>query len=164
MSSQWIPRGFHTVAPNIVADDAEQAVAFFKKAFGATETYRLTMSNGKIAHCELKLGDSVLTIGESMEGWPAHGLVAQKTRTGCSSVRLTWTPCPPEYDKWWLQVSLGCIQLSPSCPFRRLHTLHLLRPARSYPRFLGYGAPHSSTRGTLTLLNNTLLRTHCARC
>jgi PhnB protein len=77
MSSQWIPRGFHTVAPNIVADDAEQAVAFFKKAFGATETYRLTMSNGKIAHCELKLGDSVLNIGESMEGWPAHGLVAQ---------------------------------------------------------------------------------------
>jgi PhnB protein len=92
MSSQWIPRGFHTVAPNIVADDAEQAVAFFKKAFGATETYRLTMSNGKIAHCELKLGDSVLNIGESMEGWPAHGLLRRstlKTRTGCSSVRLT---------------------------------------------------------------------------
>jgi PhnB protein len=51
-------------------------VAFFKKAFGATETYRL-MSNGKITHCELRLGDSVLNIGESMDGWPAHGLVAQ---------------------------------------------------------------------------------------
>jgi PhnB protein len=33
-------------------------VAFFKNAFGASESYRLTMSNGKIAHCELKLGDS----------------------------------------------------------------------------------------------------------
>ena len=52
-------------------------MAFFKKAFGATETYRLKMSNGKIAHCELKLGDSVLNIGESMDGWPAHGLVAE---------------------------------------------------------------------------------------
>jgi uncharacterized glyoxalase superfamily protein PhnB len=31
-------------------------VAFFQEAFGATETYRLKMSNGKIAHCELKLG------------------------------------------------------------------------------------------------------------
>jgi hypothetical protein len=41
-----------------------------------------------------------------------------------------------------MEVSLGCIQLSPSCPFRRLHTFHLLRPARSYSRFLGYGAPH----------------------
>src|SRR5262252_1885093 len=35
------------------------------------------------------------------------------------------------------QVSLGCIQLSPSCPFRRLHTFHFLRPARSYSRSLG---------------------------
>jgi PhnB protein len=56
MSARWIPKGFHTITPNIVADDAEQAVAFFKKAFGATETYRLKMSNGKIAHCELKVG------------------------------------------------------------------------------------------------------------
>ena len=77
MSMRWIPEGFHTITPNIIVDDAEQAVVFFKKAFGATENYRLTMSNGKITHCQLKLGDSVLNIGESMEGWPAHGLVAQ---------------------------------------------------------------------------------------
>jgi PhnB protein len=77
MSTRWIPEGFHTITPNIIVDDAEQAVVFFKKAFGATENYRLTMSNGKITHCELKLGDSVLNIGEAMEGWPAHGLVAQ---------------------------------------------------------------------------------------
>jgi PhnB protein len=77
MSTRWIPKGFRTITPNIIADDAEQAVAFLKKAFGATETYRLKMSNGKIVHCELKLGDSVLNIGESMDGWPARGLVAQ---------------------------------------------------------------------------------------
>jgi hypothetical protein len=41
-----------------------------------------------------------------------------------------WTPCPPEYIKRWLQVRLGCVQLSPSCPFRRLHTFRFLRPAR----------------------------------
>ena len=52
-------------------------MAFFKKAFGASETYRLTLANGKITHCELKLGDSVLNLGESMEGWPARGLLAQ---------------------------------------------------------------------------------------
>ena len=46
-----------------------------------------------------------------------------------------WTPCPPKYSKQWLQVRLGCIQLSPSCPFGRLHTFCFLRPARNYPRF-----------------------------
>ena len=25
-------------------------------------------------------------------------------------------PCPPEGRRWWLQVSLGCVPLSPSCP------------------------------------------------
>jgi PhnB protein len=77
MRVPWVPKGFHTITPNIVVDNAEQAVVFLQKAFGAVENYRLTMSNGKIAHCELKLGDSVLNLGESMEGWPAHGLIAQ---------------------------------------------------------------------------------------
>jgi PhnB protein len=77
MSARWVPKGFHTITPNIVVDNAEQAVVFLQKAFGAVENYRLTMSNGKLAHCELKLGDSVLNLGESMEGWPAHGLIAQ---------------------------------------------------------------------------------------
>ena len=77
MSAQWLPKGFHTITPNIIVDDTEQAVDFLKKALGATESYRLTMSDGKIAHCELKIGNSILNLGASMEGWPAHGLVAQ---------------------------------------------------------------------------------------
>jgi PhnB protein len=77
MSAQWLPKGFHTITPNIIVDDAEPAVAFLKKALGATESYRLTMSDGKIAHCEIKIGNSILNLGASMEGWPAHGLVAQ---------------------------------------------------------------------------------------
>src|SRR6516165_7110913 len=36
---------------------------------------------------------------------------------------------------WWLQVHLGGIRLSLSCPCRLLHTFLLLRPARNYPRF-----------------------------
>src|SRR5260370_41376284 len=67
------------------------------------------------------------------------------------------TPCPPKYCKRWLQVGLGCIQLSPSCPFRRLHTFRFLRPARLRTPLLGYGSPHLSARGTSTLLNNALL-------
>jgi PhnB protein len=77
MSIPAIPKGFHTITPNIIVDDAEKAVEFLKQALGATESYRLLMSNGKITHCELRIGDSVLNLGEAMEGWPARGLVAQ---------------------------------------------------------------------------------------
>ncbi len=77
MSAHPIPKGFHTVTPNIIVDDAAAAVAFLEKALGAEENYRLMMADGKIAHCELRLGDSIVNLGSSMEGWPAHGLVAQ---------------------------------------------------------------------------------------
>ena len=37
--------------------------------------------------------------------------------------------------KWWLQVRLGCIRLSSSCPFRRLHTFHFSGQRGFQPRF-----------------------------
>jgi hypothetical protein len=36
----------------------------------------------------------------------------------------------------------------------------VLRPARLFPAAFGYSAPHSSARGTLTLLNSALLSAH----
>jgi PhnB protein len=77
MSTAWRPQGFHTLTPNLIVEEAEPAIAFLKSAFGAIENYRLTLSDGTITHCELSLGDSILNLGTAMEGWPAHGLVAQ---------------------------------------------------------------------------------------
>src|SRR5229473_6238409 len=84
--------------------------------------------------------------------------IAARHFSSCPSDSTSrWTPCPPKYNKRRLQVGLGCIQLSPSCPSRRLHTFRFLRPARLLHPAFGYGAPHLSARGTLTLLNNALL-------
>ena len=78
------------------------------------------------------------------------------------AVTLSHRPAtlPSGVPQAWLQVSLGCVQLSLSCPFRRLHTFRFLRPARLLTPLLGYGAPHLSARGTSTLLNNALLSAH----
>jgi PhnB protein len=35
------------------------------------------MPGGKIAHCEIQIGDSRINIGESMDGWAPHALLAQ---------------------------------------------------------------------------------------
>ena len=66
---------------------------------------------------------------------------------------------PSENCKRWLQVHLGRVRLSPSCPFRLLHTFLSPGPRGITPAF-GYGAPHPSARGTSTLLNNALLSAH----
>src|SRR5712692_2314010 len=84
-------------------------------------------------------------------------ITARHFSAGPSDSTSRWTPCPPKYSKRRLQVGLGCVQLSPSCPVRRLHTFRFLRPARLRTPLLGYGAPHLSARGTSTLLNNALL-------
>jgi len=42
MTVPWLPDGFHTVTANIIAEDAEGAIHFRKRAFGAAENYRLT--------------------------------------------------------------------------------------------------------------------------
>ena len=55
--------------------------------------------------------------------------------------------------------ALACFRLSLSCPFRLLHTFPFSGQRRITPAF-GYSAPHSSARGTLTLLSNALLSTH----
>src|SRR5580700_12315624 len=70
----------------------------------------------------------------SSSGWPPS--ITARYFSACPSDSTSrWTPCPPEYCKWWLQVCLGCVRLSLSCPFRLLHTFHSLRPATYYRRF-----------------------------
>jgi len=77
MSVPPIPEGFHTITPNLIVEGVEKAIEFYKKAFGAEEKLRLSMPDGTIVHCELAIGDSRLNIGEAMDGWPAHPLLAQ---------------------------------------------------------------------------------------
>ena len=77
MSVNPIPAGFHSITPNIIVKSVDAAVSFYKQAFDAEEILRLSMADGKVAHCELKIGDSRVNLGESMEGWPEHSLLAQ---------------------------------------------------------------------------------------
>src|SRR5450432_146700 len=72
---------------------------------------------------------------------------------------LAMDTLPSGNCKRWLQVRLGCIQLSPSCPFTLLHTCLSPGPRGITPAF-GYGAPHPSARGTSTLPINALLSAH----
>jgi hypothetical protein len=74
-------------------------------------------------------------LGPTGSSWVSPSITARYFSSCPSDPTTRWTPCPPKYYQQWLQVRLGCIQLSPSCPFRRLHTFCFLRPARYYPRF-----------------------------
>jgi len=64
-----IPEGWHSVTAYISVKGAIDAIEFYKNAFAAKETGRLTMPDGSIGHAELEIGDSKIMIAEENEQW-----------------------------------------------------------------------------------------------
>lgn len=58
------PKGYYAITPYLIVDNARKAIEFYKKAFGAKSVMCMDMPNGKIAHAELKIGDSKIMLGD----------------------------------------------------------------------------------------------------
>jgi PhnB protein len=63
-----IPEGFHTVTPQLVFDNAAQAIDWYKRALGAEEKTRAKSPDGQIMHAELQIGDSRIMLNDAMGG------------------------------------------------------------------------------------------------
>lgn len=59
-----IPEGYHTLTPYMIIKHAADAIEFYKKAFGAIEIFRMPKQDGKIAHAEIKIGDSMIMLAD----------------------------------------------------------------------------------------------------
>jgi PhnB protein len=60
-----VPAGYHTVTPMLTVKDAKKAMECYKRAFGAEERMRFLGPDGKsIMHAEMKIGDSIIMLGE----------------------------------------------------------------------------------------------------
>jgi len=67
-----IPKGFHTITPYLVAQEAQGLIDFLKQTFGAEEKFRAIGSAGGI-HAEILLGDSMLMLGGGGPGLAWRG-------------------------------------------------------------------------------------------
>ena len=63
------PKGYHTITPYMSVRDCVAAIDFYRRAFGAEKTMQLDMPDGKIAHAEIRVGDSTLMLSEENEEW-----------------------------------------------------------------------------------------------
>ena len=54
----------HAVVPHIYVDGASDGIAFYARAFGAVELFRVTRPDGRILHAEISLCGSVVMIGD----------------------------------------------------------------------------------------------------
>jgi PhnB protein len=64
-----IPEGYHTLTPSFSLRDAAKAIEFYKAALGAEELFRMPMPGGKVAHAELRIGDSRIMVADEMPEW-----------------------------------------------------------------------------------------------
>src|SRR5919197_2576720 len=67
MAVKPIPEGYHTITPYLAVDDAAKAIEFYKRAFGAEERVRMPSPDGKVAHAELQIGDSLVMLSDPFE-------------------------------------------------------------------------------------------------
>ena len=54
--ADWIPDGWHSITPRLVADDPVRLVNFLKRAFGASGEFSTS------APAQMKIGDSIVMV------------------------------------------------------------------------------------------------------
>ncbi len=64
MNTSYIYKGAHTLNADITIKGCNDAIEFYKKAFGATERGRILMPDGSIAHAEMEIEGSLLMMAE----------------------------------------------------------------------------------------------------
>ncbi|SRR5579883_9455 len=58
-----IQKGYHSITPYLIVNNAAQAIDFYKTVFNAKEAMRME-HGGKISHAELKIGDSKIMLAD----------------------------------------------------------------------------------------------------
>ncbi len=100
MKKEFKPKGYNSVSPYFIVDDAQRLINLLKELFNATELRRYDMSDGSIMHAEMKIDDSVVMLANSNELYTAITLVMH-----------VYVPNVDELYK--KAIDLGCISVEP---------------------------------------------------
>jgi PhnB protein len=84
MAVRPIPEGYYTVTPYLIVRGAARALDFYRKAFNASELFRMPDPAGKIGHAEIQIGNSRVMLADE---FPEMGAKSPES-VGGSSVGL----------------------------------------------------------------------------
>jgi PhnB protein len=59
-----VPDGYHSIQPYLIFAGAQEAIAFYTKAFGAAERLCMKNESGTVAHAELQIGDCCVMLAD----------------------------------------------------------------------------------------------------
>jgi len=88
MSGKPIPDGYEGAIPYLAVRKASEAIAFYKKAFGAREVLCIA-HGGKIGHAELEIGNAKIMLSDE---FPEHDALSPGTIGGTPFVIHLYVP------------------------------------------------------------------------
>lgn len=66
-----IPSGYNTVIPYLIVDNVADLIKFTQNVFDAELRHKLDRTDGTIMHAEIKIGNSIIMLGEPMKEYGA---------------------------------------------------------------------------------------------
>jgi PhnB protein len=88
MAVKAVPDGFHTLTPYLICKGGGDAIAFYEKALGAKELFRMPGPGGSVMHAELQVGSSRLMLADEN---PEQGSQSPKTLGGSPVVTFIYS-------------------------------------------------------------------------
>ena len=76
-----VPKGYHAVTPYLSIKGAADAIAFYKKAFGAKEIMRMPGPRGSVGHAEIEIGGSRIMLADE---YPEMNFLSPRSFGGTS--------------------------------------------------------------------------------
>ena len=73
-----IPEGYEGITPYLICKNAEAAIDFYRRAFGAVELFRIG-EPGMVGHAEMKLGNAIFMLADE---FPDMGVLSPQSIGG----------------------------------------------------------------------------------
>ena len=65
---QAVPKGFNTVTPFIMVNNAESLIDFIERGLNGNVEFKMKNDDGKIMHASVRIGNSPIMISDVMDG------------------------------------------------------------------------------------------------
>ena len=102
------PMPYEAVVPYLNVTDAEAAVAFYERAFGAEVVISLARHGGKVAHAELRIGAATFMLRDE---YPEYRFFSPSTIGGTPINLLVYIPDVEQFAQ--RAVDAGAVEIRP---------------------------------------------------
>jgi len=88
MAVSFIPDGYYSLTPYLIVKGAREAMAYYTKAFGATELVNMPGPGGSVMHAEMQIGNARFMLADEN---PERGSKSPKTLGGSAGSVMIYT-------------------------------------------------------------------------